>query len=125
MESNKLTPTEAAELAGKLVFLNTTMFGKTGRTAMVCIYGRQHSPTSNTKTIHAMTASLRTLMTVVTSSPPRCVVFRRKMDNNMPVIYADAFFELGDADSLQDAQKKYQRPGIRKQHPQCQTDGEQ
>ena len=117
LDTNKLTPPEAAELAGKLLFLSTTMFA-TGRTAMVCIYGRPHSQTSNTKLTHALIASLRTLLT-------RCIVFSREVDSNMPIIYADDSSNWETADSHQDAQKNYQRPGLRRQHPQCQTVGGQ
>ena len=99
LDNNKLTPAEAAELAGKLVFLSTTMFGKLGRAALRCVYGRQHSPSPNTKLTRTIVAALRTLLSVITTAPPRTICFRPSSSSatgRLPVIYADAFFLLGD-----------------------------
>lgn len=93
-----MTPDEAAELAGKLVFLSTTMYGRVGRAQMKPIYGRQYSPKPNNKLTHALTSAMRALLHIVTKSPPRVLIFNvlATSPDGQPIIYADAFFELGD-----------------------------
>ena len=117
MENNELTQSQAATLAGKLAFVHTTLFGRVGRAATKPIYGRQHSRTFNTKLTHALTAALRTTLFIITKAPPRTIKYakehvnwkalchpgsaiigsdRSKVDQIVPVVYADAFFQQGD-----------------------------
>ena len=75
------------------------MIGKLGRAALRCVYGRQHSPSPNTKLTRTIVAALRTLLSVITTAPPRTICFRPSSSSatgRLPVIYADAFFLLGD-----------------------------
>ena len=73
--NNRLTPAEAAELAGKLVFLSTTMYGKVGRSQLKTIYGRQYSQKHNDKLTHALTSAMKVLLHIITTSPPKSLTF--------------------------------------------------
>ena len=96
---NLLTPDQAAALAGKLAFLCTTMFGRCGRALLKPIYARQHSDQAshltNNKLTHALRAALIAAKHVVVHCPPRYIAFQPNNDR-CGVIYADAFFDLGD-----------------------------
>ncbi len=95
MARNHLSPHEAAQMAGKLVFLSTTVFGRVGRAATKPIYGRQYSPSPNQKLTKAIRDALLCLQHVLRTAPPRQIPW-----DLVPVpcnfLYADAFFDLGD-----------------------------
>ena len=100
LTSNTLTPDKAGELAGKSGFLAQSTFGRVGRAATKAVYARQHEHNNkHTKTNHKLTfalrASLTTLQHNITNSPPRKHEYH-STQTGCPVIYADAFFELGD-----------------------------
>ena len=82
-------------MAGKLVFLSTTIFGRVGRAATKPIYGRQYAKCSNRKLTKPIRDALLTLQHVLQTAPPRHVqwALTQPLCN---FLYADAFFEMGD-----------------------------
>ena len=74
------------------------MYGKVGRAQLKTIYGRQYSTKNNDKLTHSLTAALRVLSQIIQNSPPRTISFDIICDapDGHAVLYADAFFELGD-----------------------------
>lgn len=99
LETNNLCPNTAAELGGKSAFLATTTYGRIGRAPTKPVYARQHShktqKSRNDKLTIALRAALHCLKYILTSATPRIVPFRH--DNTAPgIIYADAFFDMGD-----------------------------
>ena len=87
---NRLTPETAHRLAGKLNFVNQTVFGKVGRAAVAPIYARSGAH-SGDKSEPALLATAALLQQV----PPRLVPFTAPQAVNC-VVYADAFFLEGE-----------------------------
>ena len=73
LKDNRLVPSHAARLFGKLDFLNTTLFGKVGRSGLYQVKKRQHCSDS----IHRwgldenLKGALVWLIELVSSAPPR------------------------------------------------------
>ena len=97
LNHDRLTTEEAHSLAGKLMFLTTTMFGNLGRAALVPIYSRAHG-LQDIDGQECLNTGLRdgltTLLSILSSLQPRVIPFTP----GAPVtcIYTDAFFQLGD-----------------------------
>ena len=96
IDHNRLTPAEAATLAGKLNFVSSSLFGRMGRSAVKAIYGRQHSPSPNDKLTFALRASMETIRHILLHTPPKQIPMSLQPPPTPPVIYTDAFFEMGD-----------------------------
>ena len=97
LESDRLTTEDAHALAGKLVFLTTSMFGHLGRAALVPIYSRAHGlqeidPQESLNT--GLRDGMHTLMSILASISPRVIPFTPGLPTTC--IYTDAFFQLGD-----------------------------
>ena len=95
LTKNRMAPDLAAKVAGKLVFVNTTTFGKVGRAPTKQLYQRQHMDPSLPDTLtNALEIALRTLVHILDTISPRSVSCKGPRRGD--VIYADAFFLLGD-----------------------------
>ncbi len=95
LHTDLLSSHDAETMAGKLVFLSTTMFGRMGRAATKPIYGRQYFTVRNRKLTHALRDALTAWLHVLSTSPPRAVPWHLP-DGHCNFLYADAFFDLGD-----------------------------
>ena len=97
IQSDSLTSAEAQKLAGKLVFLQTTVFGQVGKAALTPIYSRASSWHTNDEKADCLNTGLRRALRVIhrllQDLQPRWVPF--SSDAPQTVIYTDAFFELG------------------------------
>ena len=82
LHEGKLEPEAAAKLAGKLGFVQSTAFGRTGSAALRPIHARANTP--------ALVATKQ----ILASLTPRFVPFVQPTLN--AVIYTDAFFEMGE-----------------------------
>ena len=95
LEQNQLGSDQAQRLCGKLVFLQTTSFGRVGQAALHSLYSRA-SETSGCHgaLTHALRASLMTLLSVLQDMKPRILPVHPNHPSG--VIYTDAFFSPGD-----------------------------
>ena len=97
LDTDNLNPAEAQKLAGRLVFLQTTVFGQVGKTAPQPIDSRASamSPDSDTgdKLNTGPRSALQNIAQLLQVIRPRWIPF----DSGAPqsLIYTDAFFELG------------------------------
>ena len=95
LTKNELHPDTAQKLAGKLMFLQTTVFGGTGKAALQVVYARSaQNAGDNTLLNHALRAALMTLQKTLRQLVPRSLPVRH--DISVTVLYTDAFFALGD-----------------------------
>ena len=93
LAEDKLSQEEAHRLAGKMVFLTSTMFGQLGRAALQPLYSRAHglSDIAHRDQLNPpLRAALRTLMTLLKEVQPR--VIPRSCTVPIIVIYTDAYF---------------------------------
>ena len=96
LSSDQMSPELAQKLAGKMVFLTTTVFGQLGRGLLSPLYGRAHHPESSGKVslTNALRVSLNGLLQICRDMQPR--VIPTQVSTLTAVIYTDAFFTLGD-----------------------------
>jgi len=99
LATNVLKPPVAARMAGKCSYLSTTTYGRVGRAATKPVYARQHCEhrrhQKHYRLTHALKAALLTIRQMLLTSKPR-IVFYRPRCHSRAVIYADAFFLMGD-----------------------------
>ena len=87
----------AHTLAGKLMFLCSTMFGQLGKAAMKPIYGRAHGlqTQGSSDTLNsALKQGLTTLVNILESIRPQIIPFN--IPGPVTCLYTDAYFLLGD-----------------------------
>ncbi|CAE7663318.1 rlmN1 [Symbiodinium sp. CCMP2592] len=98
LQSDSLDPMVAQRLAGKLNFLQTTMFGQAGAAAVRPIYSRGQAVagSAEVRLNSALRCSLKFLIKLLEASKPKWIPFCPTPDDHS-VLYADAFFELGDS----------------------------
>ena len=98
LASDSLTPEEAARITGKINFLNTTMFGQLGASAMQPLYARARDCRGDSS--HSLNGALRSALTtlnaILANPVPRVIPYGDGAPAQI-VLYADAFFELGDS----------------------------
>jgi hypothetical protein len=95
LQQNRLTNDEAQRLAGKLVFLTSTLFGQLGRAALAPVYARAHGLSTCDKAYQlntALKAALVALRTMLTEIQPKRIP--RRMTQTPVIIYTDAYFVL-------------------------------
>lgn len=98
LQSNRLSPEAAHRLAGKLVFLQTTVFGGVGKAALQVVYSRSaQSSGDHEQLTHALRSALMTLVRSLKTMRPRVLPVEAKP---LTVLYTDAFFALGDCGPL-------------------------
>ena len=97
IDADKLNPTEAQKLAGRLVFLQTTVFGQVGKTALQAVYARASSMSAETTNNDQLNTGLRSALQNISQLlrviRPRWIPFASNAPQTL--IYTDAFFELG------------------------------
>ncbi|CAE7455635.1 setd6 [Symbiodinium necroappetens] len=95
--TDTLTPETAQKLAGKLVFLGTTLFGRIGAASLHPVYSRSRdvSGTAPYQLNSALRCALEVLQRMLHNSKPRWIPF---WSPHMPhaTLYADAFFSAGE-----------------------------
>ena len=96
LRSDSMTPDQAQQLAGRILFLNTTLFGQIGQPILWPLYGRAYggSTTTEDHLNHGLRSALRALHTWLEDSEPRIIPFNQKAPQ--AVLYTDAYFEMGD-----------------------------
>jgi hypothetical protein len=95
IQSNVLQSEVAHKLAGKLVFLTSTLFGQLGRAALQPLYARAQglSQEGHGDQLNGpLRSALMTLQNLLQEIQPR--VIPRKMQEPVVVIYSDAYFVL-------------------------------
>ena len=93
---DSMTPDQAQQLAGRILFLNTTLFGQIGQPILRPLYGRAYGGSTNTDDHlnQGLRSALRALHTWLEDSAPRVIPFGQKAPQ--AVLYTDAYFEMGD-----------------------------
>ena len=96
LRSDSMTPDQAQQLAGRILFLNTTLFGQIGQPILRPLYGRAYggSITTEDHLNHGLRSALRALHTWLEDSEPRIIPFNQKAPQ--AILYTDAYFEMGD-----------------------------
>ena len=98
IHEDTMTPDLAQRLAGKILFLNTTLFGHIGQPALQPLYGRAYGTTSSNEVdnrlSHGLRSALRALRLWLDAPHPRIIPFSTSAPT--AVVYTDAYFELGD-----------------------------
>ena len=95
LDTGVLEPEVASKLAGKLSFVNSTAFGKTGTAALRPIHARANSTSASSSSLNAgLSGALKAVWVILDRLTPRFVPFIRH--HTQAVIYTDAYFELGD-----------------------------
>ena len=97
LDDNVLSSDSAHRLAGKLVFLTSSLFGQLGRAALQPLYSRAHGLGNTDKSSQLNTplrSAMRTLITLLGEVVPREIP--RHPKSPLLVIYTDAFFSMGD-----------------------------
>ncbi len=97
--NSELTPETAQKLAGKLMFLQTTVFGGTGKAALQVVYARSAQGCGNNSALMTLHRALRQIV-------PRSLPV--SSDIPVTVLYTDAFFSLGDRAPLKPCQVPHQ-----------------
>ena len=87
-----ITPKQAQVLAGKAVFTNASIFGALGAAALRPLFRR--AAFGGTKIDTDLEASLHILRHLLVHAPPRTVSLDPVFTES-PILYADAFFEIG------------------------------
>ena len=97
LQDDCLAPAVAQRLTGKLNFISTTLFGQPAAAAMKPLYSRAHDCNSQTASQlnQHLRCALRSLQTLLRNPSPRWIPFEPASQSSA-VLYADAFFELGD-----------------------------
>ena len=97
LRTNRLTQEEAHTIAGKLMFLTTSLFGNLGRSALVPIYSRARG-LQDINGAEVLNSGLRggitTLISILEEIKPRIIPF--DPDAPCTCIYTDAFFQMGE-----------------------------
>ncbi|CAE7501758.1 unnamed protein product [Symbiodinium sp. CCMP2456] len=93
---DSMTPEEAARLAGKLTFLQTSLFGQVGRAALHPIYSRVHGGCDQALTLNqGLRGAIRCLLSIMQRAQPRTIPVRCTTTRTS-VLYVDAFVRLGE-----------------------------
>ena len=94
---NRLSSADAQRLAGKLVFLQTTIFGNVGRALSHPLYARAHGLGQDVErdTLnHPLRSSLFTLSHLLSELKPRSIPVTAQAP--CTILYTDAYFKMGD-----------------------------
>ena len=95
LRENKLTCDQAQRLAGKLIFMASTMFGQIGKAALRPIYARSHGLSDIDKASQLngpLRTALPTMISLISEVQPR--VIPREVSQKMLILYTDAFFNM-------------------------------
>ena len=89
-----LTPATAGSMAGKCGFLATTCHGRLGRAPAKPLFARRHQTHSDFGITTALRSALFCLRALFRTAPPREILL--ETERPTPILYADAFFSLGE-----------------------------
>ena len=95
LQENRLTCDQAQRLAGKLIFMASTMFGQIGKAALRPIYARSHGLSDMDKASQLngpLRTALRTMIGLLHEVQPR--VIPREVSQKLLILYTDAFFTM-------------------------------
>ena len=96
LQEDRLTPEEASRLSGKLVFLQTSLFGQVGRAALHPIYARAHGGHAQVCTLNSgLRSALQCILSLLCHALPRQIPINVSQTRTS-VLYADAYFRLGE-----------------------------
>ena len=96
LSSDALTPEVAARLAGKLGFLQTSLFGSMGKACLAPIHARASGNSSQANALNqAIRAALTTMLRIL-HEPLVLSIPLRTEASSTSIVYADAYFLLGD-----------------------------
>ena len=97
LQQDALDSVVAQRLAGKLNFLSTTLFGQAAASALKPLYSRAHDRNDQVQTAFngPLRCSLLSLRSMLRHAEPKWIPFHVATEASA-VVYADAFFELGD-----------------------------
>ena len=97
LDHDYLDADQAQRLAGKVLFLSTTMFGQIGRPALQPLYGRafheQHKGATCNNLNSGLRAALRSLRLWLSAPKDRTIPLQ--CSSTPAVLYTDAFYEAG------------------------------
>ena len=99
LDDDRLPSPLAQQLAGKLGFLSTTLFGSVGRTALAPIYARGHGVGEmvGDRLTTGLRQSLFLLQHVLHHAKPRIIPLHHSVSGQVAVVYTDAYFKPGEA----------------------------
>ena len=122
LTNDHLDPDQAQRLAGKVLFLSTTMFGQIGRPALQPLYGRafheQHKGAACNHLNSGLRAALTSLQLWLSSPKDRTIPLS---SSTLPaVLYTDAFFEAGQQVP---PQSRWRHPKLRQGQAQSSKNG--
>ena len=92
-----LSDIQAQRIAGKMQFLNGTLFGQLGKSALPPIYSRAHhigNDSAGTQLNLTLRTALQTLLTLLHEVQPRSIPL--SPSDSVGILYTDAFFKMGD-----------------------------
>ena len=95
LQNNQLTCDQAQRLAGKLIFMASTMFGQIGKAALRPIYARSHGLSDMDKAYQLngpLRTALRTMIALINEVQPK--VIPCEVSQKILILYTDAFFTM-------------------------------
>ena len=96
LETDQLRPEEAHRLCGKLVLLQSILFGMVGMAAMHPLYARSHGGSEQSLELNqGLRGAIQALIALLGKATPRCIPLRRG-GQQTSIVYADAFLKLGE-----------------------------
>ena len=96
LDDDSMTPEEASRLTGKLMFLQTSLFGQIGRAALHPLYSRAHGGSDQATTLNqGIRGAIQCLLSLLGRAHPRFIPVRSASERTT-VVYADAYFKLGE-----------------------------
>ena len=97
LQDDHLDADQAQRLAGKVLFLSTTMFGQIGRPALQPLYGRAFHEQHKGATCNQLNSGLRAALLSLRLwlSTPKDRTIPLKFASAPAVLYTDAFYEAG------------------------------
>ncbi len=111
LQDNQLSPEMAHKLCGKLIFLQSTSFGQTGKAPLRCLYSRACQGASEfNRLTTALEASLRTLQTMLQHLHPRW--FPRDGTPPHDTLWTDAYYAPGDLTEKPFKQRGHHQSGV-------------
>ena len=96
-----LSPTTAGSFVGKAMFFDSSTVGHVGRAAAKPLYVRQHSPTHTITLTPSLVAAVRTFNALAVCAQARTLPLSTRW-RPVPLLYADAFFRLGNDQLIPD-----------------------
>ena len=95
LEQDSLSPDAASRLVGKLQFLCSTLFGRVGQPLLHPLHSRAACATASQDSLNSgLRSAMRCILSLMEHAPSKVIPLVGSQD--VSVLYADAYFELGD-----------------------------